>query len=148
MIYGLYLSASGVVASSHRQDVVANNLANAETTGFKRDVPLFQQRLSEAEQRRTSGGPRAWSDANLENIGGGLFVLPSSPDLSAGLMERTDSALDVAIEGDGYFAVRSASQSGFRPTVARRRSARTERSPRTSRPSPASASSTSPTAQS
>jgi flagellar basal-body rod protein FlgF len=107
MIYGLYLSASGVIASSHRQDVVANNLANAETTGFKRDVPLFQQRLSEAEQRRTSGGPRAWSDDNLENIGGGLFVLPSSPDLSAGVMERTDSALDVAIEGDGYFAVRS-----------------------------------------
>jgi flagellar basal body rod protein FlgG len=112
MIYGLYLSASGVIASSHRQDVVANNLANAETAGFKRDVPLFQQRLTEAEQRQTAAAPRGWSDPTLENIGGGLFVMPSSADLSAGSMERTDSPLDVAIDGEGYFAVRSSSGGG------------------------------------
>jgi flagellar basal body rod protein FlgG len=35
MIYGLYLSASGIAANSYRQDVIANNLANSETSGFK-----------------------------------------------------------------------------------------------------------------
>src|SRR6478609_8545474 len=107
MIYGLYLSASGVISSSHKQDVIANNLANAETAGFKRDVPQFQQRLSEVEQRRASAMQSGWSDSNLANIGGGLFVMPNSPDLSQGSMESTSSPLDVAIDGEGYFAVQS-----------------------------------------
>lgn len=106
MIYGLYLSATGVVAGSHKQDVVANNLANSETAGFRRDIPLFQQRLTEAEQRRTAAASRGWSDPALENLGGGLFVSPSAPDATPGDMEHTGSPLDVAIEGDGYFAVR------------------------------------------
>jgi flagellar basal body rod protein FlgG len=112
MIYGLYLSASGVIASSHKQDVIANNLANSETSGFKRDVPQFQQRMTEAEQRRAAASPRGWSDPMLENIGGGLYVLPSTPDLSQGTMERTGAPLDVAIEGNGYFAVRGGSGEG------------------------------------
>jgi len=59
MIYGLYLSAAGVVTSSYRQDVIANNLANSETVGFKKDLPLFQQRLTEAQQRRLPRGAGA-----------------------------------------------------------------------------------------
>ena len=55
MIYGLYLSAAGVIANSHRQDVIANNLANAETNGFKRNTATFKQRLTEAQMQR---GPR------------------------------------------------------------------------------------------
>jgi flagellar basal body rod protein FlgG len=109
MIYGLYLSATGVISSSHKQDVIANNLANAETAGFKRDVPQFQQRLSEAEQRRASATMSGWSDSNLDNIGGGLFVMPNAPDLSQGTMETTASPLDVAIDGEGYFAVQNRS---------------------------------------
>ena len=38
MLYGLYLSAAGVMTNSYRQDVIANNIANAETVGFKRDL--------------------------------------------------------------------------------------------------------------
>ncbi len=56
MIYGLYLSASGVMSSSHKQDVIANNLANAETTGFKRDLALFMERPTAAQARGL--GPR------------------------------------------------------------------------------------------
>src|SRR6476620_6003047 len=48
MIYGLYLSAAGVLPSSYRQDVIANNLANSETVGFKKDLPLFGQPPTEA----------------------------------------------------------------------------------------------------
>ncbi|HEX8913363.1 MAG TPA: flagellar hook-basal body protein [Humisphaera sp.] len=111
MIYGLYLSATGVIANSHKQDVVANNLANAETAGFKRDLPTFKQRLTEAEQRRTAGGPKSWSDATLEGLGGGLFVAPSRSDLSQGSFEQTGAPLDVAIEGKGFFAVQKANGS-------------------------------------
>jgi flagellar basal body rod protein FlgG len=108
MIYGLYLSATGVIANSHKQDVVANNLANAESIGFKRDIPTFQQRLTEAQQRQLAGGEKSWSDPTLEAIGGGLFLAPSRSDLSAGSFERTGAPLDVAIEGNGFFSVQRA----------------------------------------
>src|SRR5688500_10989497 len=107
MIYGLYLSAAGVVTSSHRQDVIANNLANAETPGFKRDVALFQQRLTEAQRRRRGIG--SGSDDRsvdlLEHLGGGILASPTRVDSRQGDLDRTGSPLDVAILGEGYFAV-------------------------------------------
>jgi len=45
MNYGLYLSATGVLTNMHRQDVIANNLANANTVGFKRDRTVFESVL-------------------------------------------------------------------------------------------------------
>ena len=110
MIYGLYLSASGVLASSYRQDVIANNLANAETVGFKKDVALFNQRLTEAQQRRLAVRPGQVnpSDPLLERIGGGLLAHPTAIDTAQGELEPTGSPTDVAIEGSGYFAVEDA----------------------------------------
>ena len=108
MIYGLYLSASGVRTSAHRQDVIANNLANAETVGFKKDLALFRQRLTEAQERRTAGGfppGAAASNDLLEALGGGHVLNPTVVDTSQGELEPTGSPLDVAIEGGGYFAV-------------------------------------------
>jgi flagellar basal body rod protein FlgG len=102
MIYGLYLSASGVITSSHKQDVIANNLANAETNGFRRDVPLFQERLTEAQADRSRF---MQTNPLLEAIGGGIFASPTRIDTSAGEFEPTGGNLDVAIEGNGYFLV-------------------------------------------
>jgi flagellar basal body rod protein FlgG len=107
MIYGLYLSAGGVLASSYRQDVLANNLANSETVGFRKDLPLFQQRLTEAQLRRVpAGGPCAgMTNPLLEPLGGGIFPHPTVIDSSQGELQPTGNALDVAVEGRGYFAV-------------------------------------------
>jgi flagellar basal-body rod protein FlgF len=107
MIYGLYLSASGIAANSYRQDVIANNLANSETTGFKRDVAAFRQRLTAAGEGRAIGG---WSDPALEGLGGGLFAMPTTIDLSQGSTQETGSPLDVAIEGNGFFAAQENGQ--------------------------------------
>lgn len=104
MQYGLWLSAAGVMSNVHKQDVLANNLANAETVGFKRDVTTFQQRLTEAAERRVS--PRTNSNQLLEALGGGMTVLPTRSDMTQGDVEFTGSDKDVAIEGEGYFAVR------------------------------------------
>ncbi|HSU65431.1 MAG TPA: flagellar basal-body rod protein FlgF [Tepidisphaeraceae bacterium] len=102
MIYGLYLSATGIMTNSYRQDVVANNLANAETTGFKRDIPVFRQRLMAAQENRTPG---SWSDPSLDGLGGGLLTESNHTDFEQGGMEQTGSPLDVAIQGNGFFAV-------------------------------------------
>jgi flagellar basal-body rod protein FlgF len=102
VIYGLYQSAAGIQSSSYRQDVVANNIANAETAGFKRDVALFNQRLTEAQERRGATGS-TWTNPLLENLGGGLLAHPTLVDTSQGDLEPTGNPLDVAIEGKGYF---------------------------------------------
>ena len=106
MIYGLYLSATGVMTNSYRQDVIANNLANVETTGFKRDVISFQQRLTEAQVLRR------FRETNpvLDQIGGGMLMAPTTVDRTQGEFEETGNNLDVAIEGRGYFAVRDGDQ--------------------------------------
>jgi len=101
VIYGLYLSAAGVQTNSYRQDVISNNIANAETVGFKRDLALFQQRRTEAQDRGTPGA----SNATLEALGGGVFAYPTQVDSSQGDSETTGNNLDAAIEGKGFFTV-------------------------------------------
>lgn len=102
MNYGLYLSATGIMASSYKQDVIANNLANSETTGFKRDLALFRERQTAA---RESGAFGDSTNPLLENLTGGSFATPTLVDHSQGDLEPTGRAYDCAIEGSGYFMI-------------------------------------------
>jgi flagellar basal body rod protein FlgG len=105
MIYGLYSSASGVLTNSYRQDVIANNLANAETVGFKRDLALFRERLTEAGSDPSRSD---WTNPQLEALGGGLFASPTAVDNRQGDLEQSGNSLDVAVEGSGFFMVEHA----------------------------------------
>src|ERR1700733_3903341 len=102
MLYGLYLSATGVMTNSYRQDVIANNLANAQTIGFKKDLTLFKERPTAAQE---NPGHADWTDPLMESMGGGTFAMPNAVDTTQGELEHTGSNLDVAIDGTGYFAV-------------------------------------------
>jgi flagellar basal-body rod protein FlgF len=110
MLYGLYLSAAGVQTNSYRQDVISNNIANAETVGFKRDLALFQQRRTELSER---GLAPSRSNALMEKLGGGVFASPTVMDHSQGEMEKTGSNLDVAIMGQGYYTVANGDQTSL-----------------------------------
>lgn len=102
MIYGLYLSATGILTNSYRQDVIANNLANAETVGFKKDLALFQQRRTQAREE----GAVPWrSNQLLEALGGGTLCAPTAVDNTQGDLEHTGNPLDLAVVGPGYFQV-------------------------------------------
>src|SRR5258707_1309885 len=81
MIYGLYLSAAGLISNSYRQDVLANNLANSETTGFKRNLAFFKERPTALQERNRAGD---WSDPTLEQIGGTLLSYTGADALHAG----------------------------------------------------------------
>jgi len=102
MLYGLYLSATGVMTNSYRQDVIANNLANSESVGFKKDLTMFRQRLTAAQESPEKQG---WSNPLMEGIGGGTFAEPTALDLSPGPMETTGDPKDAAIQGSGFFTV-------------------------------------------
>jgi flagellar basal body rod protein FlgG len=100
MLFGLYQSATGVMTNSYRQDVIANNIANAETVGFKRDLALFQERRTELREKGLSP---SHSNKLLEGLGGGIFASPTLVDRTQGELESTGRALDVAIVGPGYY---------------------------------------------
>ena len=102
MIYGLWLSATGVTTNSHQVDVIANNLANAETNGFRRQLATFQERSAEAKERHT---PTAPGDRLFDNIGGGQTAVAVDVRHHRGALEETNRNFDLAVQGDGYFMV-------------------------------------------
>jgi flagellar basal body rod protein FlgG len=101
MIYGLYQSAAGMMVNEYRQDVLANNLANAETVGFKREIASFAQRLRASEAGRR-GGP---SNDLMESLSGGIWLARTHTDFSEGASIKTDNPLDVLIAGEGFLRV-------------------------------------------
>lgn len=100
--YGLWLSAAGMKVQEHRQTLYANNLANAKTTGFKHDLAVVTQRVVESREE-----PGAFSFAHpvLDDLPGGINIRRPYQSFAQGPVEWTGRAFDVAIEGNGFFAV-------------------------------------------
>jgi flagellar basal-body rod protein FlgF len=101
MPYGLYISAEGAHAQTRRLEVLANNLANVDTVGFKRELAIFQARYAEA----TARGQDTPGSGSINDLGGGVWVPQTKTDFSPGTLKRTNVPTDVAIEGEGFFVV-------------------------------------------
>src|ERR1035437_8784470 len=100
MLYGIYLSASGMQAQEKRQDIITNNLANANTNGFKRDLALVRARNSAAYEDPTMSQYRT---GMLAHQGGGVLVEGGGVDLSQASLQHTGINTDLALEGRGFF---------------------------------------------
>jgi len=101
MPYGLYISAEGAQAQTQRMEIIANNLANVDTAGFKRQMAVIQARHSEAiEQGEDTAGSNSIND-----IGGGTLVRQTLTDHSRGTLKQTGIPTDAAIDGEGFFEV-------------------------------------------
>ncbi len=98
----VYLNAAGALAAETRMDVIANNIANVDTPGFRRGFSVFQQRLAEVWEAPKLNP--AW-DQVLNKQGGGLFVHEVTYSDEVGTLTQTDGQLDLAIEGDGWFPI-------------------------------------------
>jgi flagellar basal-body rod protein FlgF len=95
----LLIGLSRQVALARELDVVANNVANADTNGFKRRGTVFQEFLTPTARHEQFKG----NDRRLSYV----WDKGTSLSYSQGSMERTGNPLDVAIQGDSLFAVRS-----------------------------------------
>jgi len=104
----MWVAKTGLSAQSTRMAVIANNLANVNTTGFKKDRAMFEDLLY---QRIVQAG--AQSDVNSQNptglmLGTGTRVVSTEKVHRQGNMLSTENALDVAIAGDGFLSVQQA----------------------------------------
>jgi len=107
MYYGLYTSAAGAQAQSHKVEVLSNNLANVNTVGFKRELALLQARDSEAIERGMMGR----GTGAIEDVGGGVRMNATFTDYSPGTMQLTHLPTDLAIDSpDTFFLVQNDKQ--------------------------------------
>ncbi|MDD9946757.1 MAG: flagellar basal-body rod protein FlgF [Myxococcales bacterium] len=92
---GIYSALSGAIAQERTLSVVANNVANANTTGFKADRVAFDEALA---KEVAAAGERS---ASMKYVG----LNRVEADRSTGAVKQTGRALDLAIQGDGFFTV-------------------------------------------
>ena len=109
MNYGMYLSANGVVNDLHRMDVLAHNLANAETPAFKPQSIIVQQRDPQRLESTSVTGDPQWL---LERLGGGTFLREVVDFDAPSTHSRTNQPMDVAIEGKGFLVLKSPDEQG------------------------------------
>ncbi|MEM6330704.1 MAG: flagellar basal-body rod protein FlgG, partial [Planctomycetota bacterium] len=103
----LYTAATGMEALETKLDVIANNMANVNTTGFKKDRANFEDLFY--RQHRLPGAQDA--DGNLSatgiEVGLGVRVSSMQADFDQGAFQSTENPLDFAIEGNGFFQVQN-----------------------------------------
>jgi flagellar basal-body rod protein FlgG len=105
MLRALYSAASGMQAQQLNLDVISNNLANVNTTGFKKSKVEFQDLLYQ-----TMAAPGAEEGAGNQlptgiQIGHGSQAVSTSRIFTTGELTQTGEQLDVAINGDGFFQI-------------------------------------------
>ncbi len=105
MVRSLYSAASGMIGQQANIDTISNNLANVNTTGFKRNRADFEDLIYQT--RRVAGTPA--TELTLvpvgEQFGNGVRVAATQKLYTQGALQQTDSISDMAIEGEGFFRV-------------------------------------------
>lgn len=105
MIRSLFTAATGMIAQQLNLDVIANNLANVNTSGYKKSRADFQDLMYQIVEE--PGTTAAQSGTSPTGIQIGLGVRPTAVGkiLTQGDFESTGNSLDLAIEGDGFLQV-------------------------------------------
>ncbi|GAA4768344.1 flagellar basal-body rod protein FlgG [Stakelama sediminis] len=101
----MHIARTGLDAQDMRMRVISNNLANVNTTGFKKDRANFE---TLAYQTVTAPGAPSTSETNYAtglNLGTGVRVQGTSRIDTQGSLQTTNNSLDMALDGDGYFQV-------------------------------------------
>ncbi len=110
MVRGMYSATSGALVAQSAVDTIANNLANANTVGFKRTLlqvqaqPKTQLYRFQTDPTNASGAP---AQQPIGALGSGAQVYDTPADFEQGAIAATGNDLDVALSGPGFFALRT-----------------------------------------
>ncbi|SDE99406.1 flagellar basal-body rod protein FlgG [Sporolituus thermophilus] len=105
MMRALWTAGSGMVAQQANVDVISNNLANVNTTGFKKSRTDFQDLMYQTIRQ---AGAATGADTQLPTgiqIGHGVRQVATQKIYTPGNFQQTGNPLDLAIEGDGFFQI-------------------------------------------
>ena len=101
MDYGLYVAAAGADTQSRRMEVLSNNLANVDTTGFKEELAVLQAR----DSRALRDGSDYRGRGGINDLGSGVSMSSTQTNFNPGILKHTGAKWDVAIQGEGFFTV-------------------------------------------
>jgi flagellar basal-body rod protein FlgG len=109
MIRGLYTSSAGMQVEQLRQEAIANNLANLNTAGFKKDMAVITARenmhLKHTNNPTAQGPLPGTNKIALGDLGTGVLLDRFVKDFEQGDMRQTENPFDLAIQGEGFFTV-------------------------------------------
>ena len=111
MVKGLYTAYTGMINQQNRMDVLTNNLANSATNGFKKEgatAQSFDEMLAiKIKDTSAMGIPRGLGDVSL-----GVKIGECYTDFGQGSFRVTDNLYDIAINGDGFYAISFTNKAG------------------------------------
>ena len=114
MVRGLYTAASGALVAQNTVDVLANNLANVNTVGFKRSLlQVVDSQRMDIYRIQTDPGAKAGRANGVGNaalvgsLGMGALIFDTPVILDQGPLQTTDNPLDMALHGPGYFVLQT-----------------------------------------
>ncbi|GKX28501.1 flagellar basal-body rod protein FlgG [Vallitalea longa] len=110
MMRSLYTAASGMKTQQMNVDTISNNLANVNTTGFKKERLEFKSLLYETLAKAGTDQQGNGKPVNLQ-VGHGVKPVGTVRSYTIGTIQKTDNPLDLAITGDGFFTVKDQSGS-------------------------------------
>ncbi len=109
MLRSLYAAVSGLRNHQTRMDVIGNNIANVNTTGFKASRVIFSDIYSQTLQP-AAAGTATTGGSNPQQIGLGVAVASIDVLMTRAGSQYTGATLDMAIEGDGFFVINDGTQ--------------------------------------
>ena len=105
MIRTLWIARTGINAQQVSLEVIANNLANLSTPGFKRQRPVFEDLLYQTLRQPGAQSSQSTQIPSGLQIGTGVSPVATATIFTQGALQQTGNALDVAIDGQGFLQI-------------------------------------------
>ena len=105
MIRSLWVARTGLDAQQTQLDVIANNLANVSTNGFKRGRAVFEDLLYQTLRQPGAQSSQQTQIPSGLQLGTGVRPVSTARIFTQGNIQKTDNALDIGIQGDGFFQI-------------------------------------------
>ncbi len=109
----LFTGLSGTITHQQRLDVIANNLVNANTVGYKQTRTTFKDAFYQTLQAASAGTSGGVGGMNAVQVGSGVSLGSSQALFTQGALEQTGQPLDAALDGKGMFVVSDGAQQFF-----------------------------------
>lgn len=106
MIRGLYTAASGMACQQTIQDIISNNMANVDTTGYKKDI-FIKGSFPSLLLKRMGDKADLSQGVAMGRLGTGAAIRSTTMDFSMGALKSTENPFDLAINGKGFFVIQT-----------------------------------------